>query len=140
MDLHVLTHSSPTRRSSELETSRKRGYRLIAKVLFPDDYRRAPTLAGPWTHGNPYVGLSAFDDQHAEVFFGRSRMTAKLLGALRRQIDSQRRFVLLVGASGCGFTLGVHSRIDAVVQGLASRAKVGKIGRASSRESVCQYV
>src|SRR3546814_2525196 len=104
MDLHVLTHSSPTRRSSELETSRKRGYRLIAKVLFPDDYRRAPTLAGPGTHGNPYVGLTAFDDQHAEVFFGRSRMTAKLLTALRRQIDSQRRFVLLVGASGCGKT------------------------------------
>src|SRR3546814_6425862 len=31
-------------------------------------------------------------------------MTAKLLTALRRQIDSQRRFVLLVGASGCGKT------------------------------------
>lgn len=93
-----------SRNPTYIETIRKRGYRLIAKVLFPDDYRRAPTLAGPWTHGNPYVGLSAFDDQHAEVFFGRSRMTAKLLSALRRQIDSQRRFVLLVGASGCGKT------------------------------------
>src|SRR3546814_7484973 len=31
-------------------------------------------------------------------------MTAKLLTALRRQIDSQRRLVLLVGASGCGKT------------------------------------
>jgi len=31
-------------------------------------------------------------------------MTAKLLTALRRQIDSQRRFVLLVGSSGCGKT------------------------------------
>src|SRR3546814_9577942 len=79
-----------SRNPTYIETIRKRGYRLIAKVLFPDDYRRAPTLAGPWTHGNPYVGLTAFDDQHAEVFFGRSRMTAKLLTALRRQIDSQR--------------------------------------------------
>ncbi|PIX60548.1 MAG: transcriptional regulator [Lysobacterales bacterium CG_4_10_14_3_um_filter_64_11] len=93
-----------SRNPTYIETIRKRGYRLIAKVLFPDDYRRAPMVAGPWTHGNPYVGLSAFDDRHAEVFFGRSRMTAKLLTALRRQIDSQRRFVLLVGASGCGKT------------------------------------
>ena len=93
-----------SRNPTYIETIRKRGYRLIAKVLFPDDYRRAPMVAGPWTHGNPYVGLSAFDDRHAEVFFGRSRMTAKLLTALRRQIDSQRRFVLLVGSSGCGKT------------------------------------
>lgn len=93
-----------SRNPTYIETIRKRGYRLIAKVLFPEDYRRTPTLAGPWTHGNPYVGLSAFDDQHAGVFFGRSRMTAKLLTALRRQIDSQRRFVLLVGSSGCGKT------------------------------------
>ncbi len=93
-----------SRTPTYIETIRKRGYRLIAKVLFPDDYRRAPMVAGPWTFGSPYVGLTAFDDRHAEVFFGRSRMTAKLLTALRRQIDSQRRFVLLVGSSGCGKT------------------------------------
>src|SRR3546814_9593785 len=98
-----------SRNPTYIETIRKRGYRLIAKVLFPDDYRRAPTLAGPWTHGNPYVGLTAFDDQHAEVFFGRSRMTAKLLTALRRPIDSQRRLVLLVGASCCGKTSPMRS-------------------------------
>src|SRR3546814_8137672 len=40
-----------SRNPTYIETIRKRGYRLIAKVLFPDDYRRAPTLAGPWTHG-----------------------------------------------------------------------------------------
>lgn len=93
-----------SRNPTYIETIRKRGYRLIAKVVFPDDYRRAPMVAGPWTSGNPYVGLTAFDDQHAEVFFGRSRMTAKLLTALRRQIDCQRRFVLLLGSSGCGKT------------------------------------
>ena len=87
-----------------IETIRKRGYRLIAKVLFPENYRRVPTPNTLWTQGNPYVGLTAFDGRHAEVFFGRSRMIAELLTALRRQIDSQRRFVLLVGASGSGKT------------------------------------
>lgn len=87
-----------------IETIRKRGYRLIARVLFPDDFRRSPSPAAPWTKGNPYVGLASFDDRHAGVFFGRSRMIAELLTALRRQIDSRRRFVLLVGASGSGKT------------------------------------
>lgn len=87
-----------------IETIRKRGYRLIAAVSFPDDYRRGAQQGNAWTGGSPYVGLSSFDDSHSDVFFGRSRMTAELLSTVRNQIDSQRRFVLLVGASGCGKT------------------------------------
>ena len=87
-----------------IETIRKRGYRLIAKVAFPDVYRRTATQSPIWPDRSPYVGLSAFDSEHADVFFGRSRMTADLLAAMRSQIDSQRRFVLIVGASGCGKT------------------------------------
>lgn len=87
-----------------IETIRKRGYRLIATVSFPDDYRRGAQQGNAWTGGSPYVGLASFDDSHSDVFFGRSRMTAELLATVRNQIDSQRRFVLLVGASGCGKT------------------------------------
>ena len=87
-----------------IETIRKRGYRLIAAVSYPEDYRRSAIGDSAWSGRSPYVGLASFDDAHAEVFFGRSRMTAELLAAMRSQIDSQRRFVLLVGASGCGKT------------------------------------
>ncbi len=87
-----------------IETIRKRGYRLIAKVSFPDDYRRATIQPATRSDQSPYVGLSAFDGAHADVFFGRSRMTAELLGAIRKQIDNQRRLVMIVGASGCGKT------------------------------------
>ncbi len=87
-----------------IETIRKRGYRLIAKVAFPDDYRQSSLQRPAWPDRSPYIGLSAFDSEHAEVFFGRSRMTADLLAAMRSQLDSQRRFVLIVGASGCGKT------------------------------------
>jgi eukaryotic-like serine/threonine-protein kinase len=87
-----------------IETIRKRGYRLIAKVSYPDDYRRVAMRTSAWNGASPYVGLSAFDGEHAGVFFGRSRVTAELLAAMRQQIDNQRRFVLIVGASGCGKT------------------------------------
>ncbi len=87
-----------------IETIRKRGYRLIAPVSHPEDQRRTLVGDSAWSGRSPYVGLASFDDAHAEVFFGRSRMTADLLAAMRSQIDSQRRFVLLVGASGCGKT------------------------------------
>lgn len=77
---------------------------MIAKVALPDEYRRSAIQSPAWPDRSPYVGLSAFDSEHADVFFGRSRMTSDLLAAMRSQIDSQRRFVLIVGASGCGKT------------------------------------
>lgn len=85
-----------------IATIRKRGYRLVAPVAFPEDYRTHPLQASGWTGRDPYVGLSAFDASHAEVFFGRTRQTADTLAALRAQRESGRGLVLLVGASGCG--------------------------------------
>ncbi len=87
-----------------IETIRKRGYRLIAPVAFPEDYRRHPLQVDGWAGRNPYLGLAAYDAEHSAVFFGRSRLTADVLGALRRQRETRRRFLLLVGASGCGKT------------------------------------
>ncbi|WP_426803694.1 winged helix-turn-helix domain-containing protein [Xanthomonas campestris] len=87
-----------------IETIRKRGYRLLPKVVFPEDYRGALPGMGAWGHGSPYVGLRAFDPDHAEVFFGRSHAIAQVLAAVRAQLQSQRALVLLSGASGCGKT------------------------------------
>jgi eukaryotic-like serine/threonine-protein kinase len=87
-----------------VETIRKRGYRLIAPVSFPDDYRGSAGQVSAWANGNPYVGLVPFDDDHAGVFFGRSRTASELMAAIRSQIETRRRFVLIVGASGCGKT------------------------------------
>ncbi|MGO1068522.1 nSTAND1 domain-containing NTPase [Lysobacter sp. CA199] len=93
-----------SREPDYIETIRKRGYRLVARVSFPDDYRSGLPRAASWTQGSPYVGLRSFDQQHSGVFFGRSRATAELLATLREQVDNQRRFVLVSGASGCGKT------------------------------------
>jgi eukaryotic-like serine/threonine-protein kinase len=87
-----------------IETIRKRGYRLIARVIYPDGYRHIAMRGEDWKGGCPYVGLNAFDAEHASVFLGRRRTTTELLTAMRRQIDQQQRLVLVVGASGCGKT------------------------------------
>ncbi|MCC5090597.1 winged helix-turn-helix domain-containing protein [Xanthomonas campestris] len=93
-----------SRQPRYIETIRKRGYRLLPKVIFPEDYRGAVIGTQVWGHGNPYVGLQAFDPAHAAVFFGRSHAIAQVLGALRAQLHSQRGLVLVSGASGCGKT------------------------------------
>lgn len=90
------------RKPRYIETVSKIGYRMIAAVSLPPDYRRQPEVR--WTGGSPYVGLSAFDETHATVFCGRGRVIGDLLRAMRSQIENERRFVLIVGASGCGKT------------------------------------
>jgi len=87
-----------------IETIRKRGYRLIAKVAFPDDYRHGLPRGEAWSGGSPYLGLRPFDHVDAALFFGRNRATADVLATLRRQVEKRSPFVLISGASGCGKT------------------------------------
>jgi DNA-binding winged helix-turn-helix (wHTH) protein/tetratricopeptide (TPR) repeat protein len=95
---------SPTA-ATFIATIRKRGYRLVSPIQFPDGY--AGRITGPrstWTRGNPFRGLEPFGLEHAPVFFGRTRTIAAVLGALRMQAQSGCRFVFCVGASGVGKT------------------------------------
>lgn len=92
-------------RPEYLETIRKRGYRLIANVVLPDNYRAHLRQSDErWNQGSPFVGLTAFDAAHSGVFFGRSKGTAELLNAISRQWRLGNRLVLLLGPSGCGKT------------------------------------
>ncbi|TXH74376.1 MAG: hypothetical protein E6Q88_04475 [Lysobacteraceae bacterium] len=85
------------------------GYQLIAKVRFGDDYRRGIFQIASWTGRNPYVGLSAFDESHADVFHGRDQANVALLEAMRAQLNNDRRFLLMVGDSGCGKSSLLHA-------------------------------
>ncbi|WP_363796449.1 winged helix-turn-helix domain-containing protein [Lysobacter firmicutimachus] len=105
-----------SREPEYIETIRKRGYRLVAPVAFPDDYRSGLPRAAAWTEGSPYVGLRSFDEAHAGVFFGRARATADLLSTLREQVQNQRRFVLVSGASGCGKTSLLRAGVMPLLQ------------------------
>ena len=88
---------------SFIATVRKRGYRIMPAVQFPEGYAARP--AGPratWPNGNPFRGLQPFALEHAAVYFGRTKAIADVLAALRRQREQGLRFVLCVGASGVG--------------------------------------
>lgn len=87
-----------------IETITGQGYRLIAPVAFPNDYISSRGGGFTWNGGNPYVGLVAFDEAHANVFCGRGDAIERVMTAMRAQLDNGQRFVLLVGASGSGKT------------------------------------
>lgn len=57
-----------------------------------------------WTQGSPFRGLKEFEEQHAPVYFGRTRAIGEVLNALRKQEQEQRPFVMVLGMSGSGKT------------------------------------
>ena len=52
--------------------------------------------------GPPFLGLEAFQPEHADVFFGRDAETLEARHALREQARNGCAFLLLSGASGSG--------------------------------------
>lgn len=95
-----------------IQTIRKRGYRLIAPVVWPDDYARSLQGIRPdWSGRNPYVGLRPFGADDAEMFFGRDQMRGEVLLALQRQRQARHAFVLVVGASRCGKTSLINAGV-----------------------------
>ena len=50
----------------------------------------------------PYKGLHFFDETDAELFFGRERLTDRLVAHLSDRAGSDERFLAVIGASGSG--------------------------------------
>lgn len=95
-----------------IETIRKRGYRVIAPVVYGD----AVDQGGTWEDGSPFRGLSAFEETHTSIFFGRRKATAELLQILQSQAQAGCALVLVLGPSGSGKTslvrAGVFPRLE----------------------------
>ncbi|HEU4562169.1 MAG TPA: TIR domain-containing protein, partial [Longimicrobium sp.] len=75
----------------------------------------SPATQSRVEHGPPYVGLEAFGEQHAPVFFGRE----KLVSDLQERLPSER-FTAVVGPSGCGKSSLIHA-------GLFPALRAGKL-------------
>jgi len=68
---------------------------IISKIPKLTNHLETP----PPINGNPYRGLSHFDYQHADRFFGRNDAIRKVLEQLKRQDIAGHPFVLIYGAS-----------------------------------------
>lgn len=82
-----------------IETLRKRGYRTLAPVRF-DPHSAGSVRA--WGGSSPFRGLHAFDELHAQVFFGRDEATRRLVAAVTAQVDAGLALQLVLGPSGSG--------------------------------------
>ncbi len=62
-----------------------------------------PTLTPGQQRENPYMGLSAFNEQDTNKFFGRDALIAQLAERLGHQLDAgDDRFLAVLGPSGAG--------------------------------------
>ncbi|GAB0110293.1 nSTAND1 domain-containing NTPase [Pseudoalteromonas distincta] len=93
-----------------IETIRKRGYRIIAKLSFPlaDPI---PSTKSTWQGGSPFLGLRAYNPNDTHVFFGRTQSIATLLERISSQINYGRAFCLILGPSGTGKSSLVNAGI-----------------------------
>lgn len=85
-----------------IENIRKRGYRTVAPVT-PLAEIAGAVSPSDWSEGSPFVGLDAFDESRAAVFFGRDTAIMSLRDTLLRQA-ANGSLVLVLGASGSGKT------------------------------------
>ena len=93
-----------------IETIRKRGYRIIAKLDFPLTAEEAPKVTS-WQGGSPFLGLSAYNTNDNHLFFGRNQAIATLLERVASQVNFGRAFCLILGPSGTGKSSLVNAGI-----------------------------
>jgi CHASE2 domain-containing sensor protein len=63
---------------------------------------RGGSFAPKWRAGSPYRGLSAFETDHSQIFFGRGRAEREVIEAWTRSANNGCAFLLILGASGVG--------------------------------------
>ena len=91
----------PARETSEMAESIRSG-KLAPQIVISDDGRgNSPPAPGE----PPFKGLNFFEEADADLFFGREKLTAQMLGLVEDCFEDQTtgyRLVTVIGASGSG--------------------------------------
>ncbi|WP_194820454.1 WD40 repeat domain-containing protein [Nocardia sp. XZ_19_385] len=92
-----------------IDEARKSSEQVPPALLSVQEWQRLWTAAIEWDPASaatecPYLGLTAYRRQDAELFFGRTRPTTEFVELVRSTVgpDGQGGVVVLVGASGAG--------------------------------------
>jgi WD40 repeat protein len=67
----------------------------------PPDYRHEPEVIDGASDISPYLGLTAYEEADADLFFGRDKITNQLIQMAREQI-SGNGLMIVTGESGAG--------------------------------------
>jgi WD40 repeat protein len=86
------------------------------------DDQAAPT----WRHGCPFRGLNAFEFEHSQIFFGRTRAISDAVQQLKQHAAEGLAFLLVLGESGCGKSSLVRAGIMPLLMqpGVVERVRV----------------
>jgi DNA-binding winged helix-turn-helix (wHTH) protein/energy-coupling factor transporter ATP-binding protein EcfA2 len=113
-----------------IETIRKRGYHIIAKLDFPlDDELKAEQSS--WQGASPFPGLVAFEAKDAQVFFGRNSQISSLLERLSNQVSAKHTFCLILGPSGTGKSSLVNAGLLPALTGPNGYNGIGVVSHTS---------
>lgn len=98
-------HGHNTRAFHMFNRPVKFSQRLRAHLIELLDGLAGETTETVWDtdrQGPPYLGLKAFQPEHAAIFFGREEETLEIRFSLRERAKQGCAFLLLTGASGSG--------------------------------------
>jgi RHH-type proline utilization regulon transcriptional repressor/proline dehydrogenase/delta 1-pyrroline-5-carboxylate dehydrogenase len=113
-DIGPIIDAAAAQRIDAHITAMRANHRIIAQSPLPADlppgHYIAPTA----------IAIARIGDVTAEIF-------GPVLHLLRFAADDFDALIDAVNAAGYGLTMGLHSRIDARVQSVAARAKVGNL-------------
>jgi WD40 repeat protein len=93
------------------------------------DDQAAPT----WRHGCPFRGLNAFEFEHSQIFFGRTRAISDVVQLLKQHAAEGLAFLLVLGESGCGKSSLVRAGIMPLLMQPGVVERVRAVRRATVR-------
>lgn len=101
-----------------IDEARKSSGPVTPSLLDLHQWQQLWTASNDWDPNSeaadvvcPYLGLASYRSEDADVFFGRARHTADLVGLIRTTAEGDGGLVVLVGASGAGKSSLLHAGV-----------------------------
>jgi|GEM_PF-6924143 len=86
----------------EFEEKLETHLRELIRKQVPNTVAETIQITPKWFRGSPFRGLEVFNQEHAPVFFGRTKAIGDIKELLVKQAGLKCPFLMVFGRSGCG--------------------------------------